>query len=567
MKYSSKTARLFLLVLLCAAAFAVVGGVAAQDTGKKVLHTGINMVGGDPETIDPNLAQASQEIALINEMYVGLTTQDILTGNVVPGIAKDWTISDDGKTWTFNLIHDIPWVHYNADTDAVEQVMDDAGNPRYVTAADIVYSWQRVLDPATASPYAYVPQDFVVGGADVTAGTAKPDTLAVKAVDDYTFEVTGPEAIGFAANIYGLWMVNPVPSWAIEECGDSWTEADCMESYGPYALKDWQHDESISLVKNPFWPGTASTPQSKLDEVDFALLDPQTQFANYEAGTLDAINPPLEELDRVKADATMSKELSIGTSPCTYYIGINLQAPVVGQSAHLRRALSYAVDRQSIIDNVTKGGQTPARWFARPGLAAAPTPDTNPDLGIGFDLDKAKSELALALPELGVTSAADIPTITLAYNDSSGHAKIMAAVQQMWKDELGIEVQLSAREPSTYFSSLHNGGAPQVYRSGWCQDYPDADNFDRVVFRSTSTQNDSQMKSPEFDKLVDDARLETDTDKRRDLYAKAEEILVADQVAIIPIYWYTTIQMTSPKVERTFSVVGREAYETWDLSS
>lgn len=564
MKYLPKVTRLIPLLLLTAIMVAVVGGVAAQD-GMKVLHTAAQFSGGDLETIDPNLAQVNTQIIVIDTMFIGLTTQNPNTGDLDPGIATDWSVSEDGKTWTFNLIHDLPWVRYNADSGAVEQVMDESGNPRYVTANDIVYSWQRALDPATASPYAYVPADFVVNGAAVTAGDAPVEDLGIRAVDDYTFEVTSPEAVSFAANIYGMWTVRPVPQWAIEECGDSWTEPDCYASYGPFALMDWAHDESLTVVKNPFWPGTDYVSQAKVDQVVFHFLDPQTQLAEYQAGTLDAVSPPIEQLDFVKTDPTLSQELSIAAAPTTYYLGFNLDAPVVGDSVHLRRALSYAIDRQSIVDNVTKGGQTAARWFARPGLNAAPTLDTNPDLGIGFDLDQAQAELALALEDLGVASVADIPTITFAYNDSAGHAAIAAAIQQMWSDNLGIEVQLSAREGSTYFSSIH-ADAPQIYRSGWGQDYPDADNFDRVVFRSDSAQNDPNFNSPEFDALVDQARLETDTDVRRDLYAQAEEILVHDVAAIIPIYWYTSVQLTKPNVERTYSVTGHENYVTWGLS-
>jgi oligopeptide transport system substrate-binding protein len=551
------------MLLVSALLLTLVLGVSAQDM--KVLHTGILFGGSDVETIDPNLAQVNTSIQIIQSMYVGLTTQVAETGDVVPGIATDWSVSDDGLTYTFNMIHDIPWVKYNPDTDAVEQVMDDMGNPRYVTAQDVVNSWKRVLDPATASPYAYVPMEYVVGGVDFNGGTGSADDLAVKAVDDYTFQVTQPEAVGFASIIYGLWMVNPVPQWAIDECGDSWTEPDCYESYGPFALKDWSHDESLTIIKNPFWPGIDSVSQAKLDEVVFHFLDPQTQFAEYQAGTLDAISPPIEELDRIKSDPTLSQELYLGTNPATYYIGINVNGPVVGDSVHLRRALSYAVDRQSIVDNVTKGGQIPARWFVRPGLNAAPTLETNPDLGIGYDPDMAKQELALALPELGVSSAADIPTITLAYNDSAGHAAIMQAIQQMWSDTLGITVELSAREGSTYFSSIR-ADTPQLYRAGWGQDYPDADNFDRGVFRSDSTQNYTGFNSPEFDQLVDQARLETDTDQRREMYAQAEDILVKQVAAIIPLYWYTTVQMARPYVERTYSVTGQEAYQDWDLN-
>jgi oligopeptide transport system substrate-binding protein len=558
-----KYARILGLVVVFTMILTLVIGVSAQD--KIVLHTGINMVGADPETIDPNLNQASQGNQIIDQMYVGLTRQETATGDVVPGIASDWTISDDGLTWTFNIIPEIPWVKYNPDTDAVEPVVDADGNTRYVTAQDVVYSWKRVLDPETASVYAYVPMEFVVNGAEFNAGEATADDLALEAVDDYTFQITAPIAVGFASNIYGLWMVDPVPQWAIEECGDSWTEDDCMPAFGPFALKEWSHDESITLIKNPYWPGTDNIPQSTIDEVVYHLLDPQTQFAEYEAGTLDAISPPIEEMDRIKSDPTLSQELFIAPRMCTYYIGINTEEAVVGDSVHLRRALSYAVDRQSIVDNVTKGGQEPARWFARPGLAGAPTMETNPDIGIGYDPEMAQSELALALEDLGVATAADIPTITLAYNDSSGHASIMQAIQQMWSDTLGITVELSARESSTYFSSLTEG-APQLFRSGWCQDYPDADNFDRGVFRSDSSNNDPNFNSPEFDALVDQARLETDPDIRRDLYAQAEDILSREDAAIINIYWYTFVQLTKADVVRTQSVSGREEYQEWGLN-
>ncbi|HVU12824.1 MAG TPA: peptide ABC transporter substrate-binding protein [Phototrophicaceae bacterium] len=562
----TKAVRLSLLVLLICAAFAVVGGVTAQSSGEKVLTTGINQVGGDPETLDPNLAQASQELAVIQEMFPGLTVQDTATGDLKPGIASSWDVSADGKTYTYHLIQNIPWVHWNSQTNQVEQVKDSSGNPKYVTASDLVYSWQRVLDPKTASPYAYVPADFVVGGDDVENGKADPSTLAVKAVDDWTFQVTAPDAVSFIPNIDGLWPTDPVPQDAIEQYGDQWTEPGNMESYGPFVLSDWQHDASITLVKNPFWPGITTVPQPKLDKIVYTLLDPAGQFANFQAGTLDASAVPVEQIDAIKADATLSKEYYVGTSPCTYYVGFNVTQPVVSD-VHLRRAISFAVDRQSIVDNVTKGGQVPAQWFARPGLLAAPTLDSNPDLGIKYDPDQAKSELTLALKDLGYSSAADVPAITLAYNDSSGHAAIMAAIQQQVKDTLGLNLQLSAREPTTYFSSLENGGSPQMWRAGWCQDYPDADDFDRVVFRSDSTQNNALFKSADFDKLVDQARAETDTAKRQALYAQAEDILVNQQAAIIPIYWYTTLELTKSNIERTYSVTGQEEYATWDIGS
>jgi oligopeptide transport system substrate-binding protein len=536
--------------------------VSAQDM--KVLHTGINMVGADPETIDPGISQASQGNQIITLMFVGLTSLDGSNNNTLPAMASDWTISDDGLVYTFNLIQEVPWVHYNPDTDAVEQVMDADGNPRYVTAHDFEYGIKRMLDPATASPYAFLPMQYIAGATEFNSGEGSADDVAVTAIDDYTLEITALESLGFNPTIYGLWMNDAVPQWAIDECGDSWTEADCINTYGPFAMKDWEHDVNVTVVKNPFWPGTVGRGQAKLDEVVLHFLDPQAQMAEYEAGTLDAISPPIEEMDRIKADPTLSSELIIAPRFCTYYVGINLEKPPLSDSVHLRRALSYAVDRQSIVDNVTKGGQEPARWFARPGLAAAPTMETHPDVGIGYDPDMAQAELALALDELGVASVDEIPSISLGYNDSSGHAAIMQAIQQMWSDTLGITVQLSAMDSTTYFTVLHED-APQVYRSGWCLDYPDANNFNRDVLRSDSTFNDEHFVNAEYDALVDQARTMTDNDARRELYAQAENIVSRDVTAIINIYWYTFVQLTKPYVERTTNVTGREYYEQWDL--
>jgi oligopeptide transport system substrate-binding protein len=441
-------------------------------------------------------------------------------------------------------------------------VTDEAGNPRMVTANDVVFGMKRTLDPVTASPYSYVLLPYIVGASEFNGGTGTADDVQVVAVDDWTVQITAPEAVAFAPSIFGLWMARPVPAWAIEEYGDSWTESENINTYGPYALKEWAHEESVTLVKNPLWPGTDAVPQASIDEIVFRFLDPQQAFAEYLAGNVDASNVPLEEITRAKADPELSQELNIGTSPCTYYLGYdNTEDPMT--NVHLRRALSYAIDRQSIVDNVTKGGQIPAQWFSRPGLNAAPTLDTNPDLGIKFDPAKAQEEFALALDELGMS--ADELQLSVSYNDSSGHAAIVTAIQQMWSDTLGITVQLVALEPSTYFGTVSEE-APMIYRSGWCQDYSDANNFLYDVFYSKSSQNDPGFNSPEYDALVEQARTETDTEVRRELYAQAEEILVVDQAGIVPIYWYTTNQILKPYVEYTKSVTGNQAYFNWDIN-
>lgn len=543
-------------VLLLVFAISIVG---AQDM--KTLVTSLSMVGGDIPTIDPGLAETSSSIEVINQIFIGLTSQEETTGAPEDGIA---TYTVEGSTYTFSIMPDIYWVRYNAESGAVEQVMDDAGNPRTVTAGDVAYGMLRSLNPETASPYSYVLVPYIVGAAEFNSGEGAMEDVAIEVVDDLTLNITAPEAVSFAPSIYGLWMARAVPQWAIEEYGDLWVESENIQTFGPYALKEWLHDESITIVKNPFWAGTDAVPAAKIDEVTFRFLDPAQAFAEYLAGNIDAADVPLEEIERVKADPTLSEEYVVGTNPCTYYIGFdNVEAPT--DNVHLRRALSFAIDRQSIVDNVTRGGQIPAQWFARPGLNAAPTLETHPDLGALYDPALAQEEFALALEELGMTAEELSAMITLSYNDSSGHAAIMQAIQQMYQDTLGISVTLTPLEPSTYFASLSEE-APAVYRAGWCQDYADANNFLYDVFYSASSQNDTGFNSPEFDAIVEQARLSSDQAERLELYAQAEQILVVDVAAIAPIYWYTVNQVIKPYVEPTISVTGNEVYYNWDIS-
>lgn len=559
-----KQTRILCLSLVLVLLLAVVGGAGAQDDGASIV-TGINMVGGDLLTIDPQLAETSSQIDVINQIFTGMTIQNVVTGETGLGIATGYELSEDGMTYTFTLADNVPWVRYNADSGAVEQVMDENGEPMMVTAQDVVYGWTRALDPATASPYSYVLAPYVEGGLEFNAGEADASALGITAVDDWTVQVSVPEAVAGAAfipGIYGLWMARPVPQSVIEEFGDVWTEPENIVTNGPFAVSEWAHDESITVVKNPFWPGNETVPQPQLDQVTFRFLDQQAQFAEYLAGSMDAVQLPLEEMDRIRADADLSAQMGTGANPCTYYIGFdNTEAPT--DNVHLRRALSMAVDRQAIVDNVTRGGQTPAQWFSYPTLTASPTLETNPDLGVMYDVEGAQAELATALEELGMT--AEGLQLTLAYNDSSNHGQIMQAIQQMWADNLGLTVQLTGMDPTTYFSSISED-APSVYRAGWCQDYSDANNFLYDVFYSASSQNDTGFVNAEYDALVEQARVETDTDARRDLYAQAENILVADQAAIAPIYWYALNVMVKPGIERAPSVTGNEAYYRWSVA-
>lgn len=549
----------------------------AEAAGPKILR--FNLGPGDVPTLDPALATDTSSTQIDILTFVGLTRQDEVTTESHPGMAESWEVSADGLTYTFKLRQDVPWVKY--DGNEVVKVQDCDGNDRMVNAKDFEYGILRTLKPATASDYAYV-LGFALQGAEAyNAGDSEDvSTVGVKAIDDYTLELKFKEAAAYNLNIAGMWVAYPQPSWLIDgdDCtearGDRWTETGFFQGFGPYTLKEWIHDSELTVIKNPFWPGSDAIPAAKIDEIVFTMLDDVPAFAEYEAGNLDVARVPLADMDRVKSDPVLSKELLIAPDLCTYYYGFNTKAPVV-DDARVRLALSMAIDRQSLIDNVLKGEQEPAQWFARPGLAGAPTIDKYPDLGVKYDPEGAKAILDEYLTEKGTT--ADKLDLTLMFNTSSGHQKIAEAIQQMWKDNLGLDVKLVNQEWKVYLKTVKSPETPQIWRLGWCQDYPDANNYDREVIAVGGSANPDDnadgepdgglmWKNEDYEKLVKEAATETDPGKRVELYAQAEEILVVTDAALAPIYWYTRVSTTKPYIERTFSVLGGlEAMNKWDI--
>jgi oligopeptide transport system substrate-binding protein len=526
-----------------------------------------NLHQGDVPTLDPALSTDTSSVQVVYETHPGLIRQHEETNAIDPGMAESWEVvnNDDGTaTYTFNLRNDIPWVRY--DGFEVVQVTDEEGNVRMVTANDFEYGIKRMLDPATASDYAYVSVFALAGSADYNAGVegASADDVMVKAVDDFTLEVTFNDQAVYNLAIAGMWLHSATPQWIIEERGDRWTEPGFHQSYGPYALKEWVHDSYLTITVNPFWPGTDAIPYPKIEEIYFYMLDDIPAFAEYEAGNLDASGVPLDDLDRVKADPVLSEELTINPVQCSYYYGFNTLKEHVSD-VRVRRALSHAVDRQSLIDNVTKGGQEPAQWFSRPGLFGAPTmEDYYPDLGIGYDPAAAQAELQSYLDETGL-AAADLD-LTLMFNTSSGHQKIAEAIQQMWKDTLGVEVKLANQEWKVYLKTIQED-APQIWRLGWCSDYAHANNFIKEVFGTGGHEESAtNINSEEMDAILAQAAMEPDPAKAMELYAQAEQILVYDIAEIIPIYFYTGVSVTKPYVDRTYGVGGQQYFEKWDIT-
>jgi oligopeptide transport system substrate-binding protein len=547
---------LFMLVILA------VGVTAAQDE-PKILVTG--EAPGDPRSIDPQQAIDTKDWNLENVLFPALNTLDDETREIMPGLASSWEQSDDGLTYTFHLIENVPWVRYNADTGAVEQVMDDSGNPRYVTASDVVYGWTRALDPAVGSPAAYMLAPLIAGGQEFNSGEGSAEDLGLRAVDDFTFEVTAPEAVGYALGIYGIINARPTPQWAIEESGDSWTEPENINTYGPFALKEWVHDDHMTYIKNPFWPGSEGYGQALLDELVVRFLDGEVQLREYEAGNLDVVpTVPSGQYDRISTDSVLSQELTVFAGMCTEVWGFHTQLPPF-DNVHIRRAFTYAVDRQSLVDNIVKSGHIPSRWYTPPSVNFAPTPENNPDLGVVFDAELAQQELQLGLQDLGLASADQLPAVTVVFGNTELLNAIGQALQVMWQDTLGVTVTLNPMDNTTYWSTMLED-AGQIHRAGWCPDYNDANNYTRDVMRSDGIYNYGRWNNADFDALVDEARISTDPDLRRELYAQAEQLEVVEDAAVIPLYWNGIATLTKPYVTRSFAPNNVQSYWKWDIN-
>jgi oligopeptide transport system substrate-binding protein len=263
-------------------------------------------------------------------------------------------------------------------------------------------------------------------------------------------------------------------------------------------------------------------------------------------------------MDRVKADPVLSKELTIAPYLCTYYYGFNNEKPPFDNPL-VRKAFASAIDRQSLIDYVLKGEQKPAQTFTCPGIFGH-VDGVAEGIGMPYDPEAARNYLA----EAGYPNGEGFPEVTLMHNTSEGHAKIAQFIQQSFQDTLNVKVNVVNQEWKVYLATCRED-APQIYRMGWCADYPDANNWLNEVFNSKAGSNYANYNNPEYDAIVEQAARETDPAKRLELYKQAETLLCETDCAIAPIYYYTIVNLTKPYVVRTFAPLGGEHWEQWDI--
>ncbi len=539
--------RLFLVVAVLVTVAMVVS--ACGPKGPKLAQE-INLnLGTEPPTLDPALATDTTSVEVDESLFLGLTDFDDETMEVIPELATEWKVSDDGLVWTFTMRKDAVWVHYDPATKKFTK-------KRPVTAHDVEYGVKRTLNPETASEYAYVL--YIIKNAEAynTGEITDPAEVGVKALDDWTVQFTLEQPAGYFGGIAGMWVARPMPKEPIEQFGEKWTEPGNIWSNGPFALDTWEHENRLVLVKNPHWYNAKNVSLQRINYV--MVVEASTAFAMYENGELDVCGVPTTEIDRVKADPVLSKEYYEGPYLCTYYLGFDTTEPPVDNKL-VRQALSYAVDRQKLVDTVLKGGQKPAKTFACPGIFGTPAEDPN-FVGISYDPEKAKQLLA----DAGYPNGEGFPEMTYLFNTSQGHQRIAEFIQQGWKEVLGIDVVLANQEWKVYLQTIQTD-PPAVWRMGWCADYPDENNWVLENFHSTKGSNRIKWSNPEFDRACEEAAATSDPAKRKELYAKAEKILCVDEAAIIPIYYYTRVVCNKPYVQRTYAALGNEHYDKWKV--
>ncbi len=518
----------------------------------------------DPRSIDPQRAVDTRDWGLVNQFFPSMAIQDLETGELEPAMAESWEVSDDGLVFTFHMMENVPWVRFNADTGQVEEVKDDSGATRYVTANDFVYGFMRALNPETGSPAAYMLAPYIVGAAEYNAGTGAAEDVGLRAVDEYTFEVTAPEKVGFALAIYSIINSKATPQWEIEASGDSWTEPETINTYGPYALKGWEHEATMTLIKNPFWPGSEGIQQPKIDEINLKFIDEVVGLRDFEAGSVDWTIVPGDQIARLKADPALSEQLAIVPGVCVQAWNFNTTKPPF-DNVHIRRAFNYSVDRNSLVDNVLTGGQTAAVFYTPPGVPGAPSATDAAKQVQLYNPEKAKEELALGLADLGLTSVSELPAITLEFGNAAELSAVGQTLQAMWLENLGIQVEIAQIDNTVYWSKQEEDGG-QIHRGGWCPDYNDPNNYLRDVYRSDSIYNYGKWNNAEFDRLIDEARVETDPAKRLEMYTQAETLLSVEDSATMVLYYAGRPQLTRPGLQRTFSPAGTEYFWDWEVT-
>jgi oligopeptide transport system substrate-binding protein len=522
---SQKWMALLLIVAMFATLMAGCGS-SSSSAKEQVLRV---RVGGEPGTLDPNKSTGVPESNYQLAMYEGLSALDA-KDIPVPAAAEKWDISPDGLKYTFYIRQNAKWSN---------------GDP--VTAHDFEFAWKRALSAELASEYAYML--FMIKNAEAyNAKKVSADQVGVKAINDKTLEVVLEKPTAYFLSICSFHTAYPVHKKTVEANPDKWAnDVKTIIANGPFKPANWVHNSKLEMVKNDqYW----DKDKVKLSKIEWILTESNTTaLSMFENNQLDYANDtPNSEADRLKKENKLVMGKYLGTY---YYSFNNKKAPF--DNPKVRKAFTLAIDRETLVKTVLKDMHTPAYAWVPPGL-------TNPSTGKDFreeggsffkgDVEQAKKLLA----EAGYPNGQGLPSITLIYNTNDNHKAIAEAIQEMWKKNLGVTVNIQNQEWKVFLKTRKLGDY-QVARHGWIGDYPDPMTFvDTFITKGevggvqTGGNNDADYSNKEYDRLLDIAQRTNDQKVRMQAMHDAEKLLFED-MGIMPIYFYNYPYVVKPNVK------------------
>ncbi|MGM0757054.1 peptide ABC transporter substrate-binding protein [Bacillus zhangzhouensis] len=523
-RWSVVTLMLIFTLVLSACGFSGnKSGDSTSSSGEAKTTLNVN-ISTEPFSLHPGLANDSTSGSVIRQTFEGLTRINA-EGKPENAMASDIKTSADGKTYTFTL-RDAKWSN---------------GDP--VKAEDFEYAWKWALDPKNESQYAY--QLYYIKGAEAAnKGKAKVADVGIKAKDDKTLVVELENPTPFFTELTAFYTYMPVNKKVAEKNKNWYTNAgENYVSNGPFALTKWKHGGSITLEKNnEYWDKDTV----KLKKINMSMIkDTNTELSMFKKGELDWAGMPTGSLP-TESLKTLKKEggLKIQTIAGIYNYKFNTKVKPLN-NANIRKALTYSINRQAIVDKITQGEQVPAMAIVPPTMEGFE--DNKTGYFKDHDVATAKEFLEKGVKELGYKSVSDLPTLKLSYNTDEGHQKIAQAIQEMWKKDLGVKVELDNSEWNVYIDKIHSGDY-QIGRMGWLGDFNDPVNFLELYKDKDGGNNDTGWESKEYKQLLNDSAKETDKTKREEMLKKAEEILIND-MPVAPIYFYTQPWVQDPKLK------------------
>ena len=498
--------------------------ISPVDSGleQQIYHHGN---GSEPQGIDPHIVTGVPEHHILISLCEGLTIPNPNpTGSdgYIPGTAESWSISDDGKEYIFKLNKNAKWSN---------------GDP--VTADDFVWSWKRILTASLGSQYPDMLY-YLVGAYEYHNGEIDNfDEVGIKALDSHTLKVNLKNPTPFFIGLLSHYSTWPVHKETVLKHGDiddrngEWTRPGNFVCNGPFQLKTWELNNKIVVEKNPHYYDASMV---RLNEIHYyPVSNVMTEDRMFRAGQLHLTSSMPTQKCPIYIEEK-NPNLKIDPYMGTYFYRINTENETLSD-VRVRKALAYSIDRQLLVDKVTQCGQIPAYSFTPPGSNGY-----QPSTEIPYDPVLAKQLLA----EAGYSSDNPFPKLEILFNTNEGHRKVALAIQQMWQNELGIEVELVNQDWKVYLSREMVGDF-QISRAGWIGDYEDPNTF-LDLMRPNRGNNKTGWENMDFDALVEEANTINDQEKRYELLNEAEKILI-DNMPIIPLYTYVRVYQLSPDVK------------------